>query len=255
LPEVLPELGEVKSAKDAEAIGKDRKYAVEKGPLHRRRRQEEYLDTLRKNLRNPHVKRIHLLLERESDLEFILAQGMPDVCGKLQPVPLGRWMHYRDAFEYAATKLPGELCMIMNADIYLAQGWQFATKALFERKTVPHGTTRSTTRTHAHAPPHTHTTLTVSDPRVAVYVLARWEGPSVFCVEKPEDSCTTRARVGSYDAFVFLSPLPLDEGDLKAIDYQQNIWGAENRVLNVLRMSASPSASARWACRGGWWLT
>jgi hypothetical protein len=77
---------------------------------------------------------------------------------------------------------------------------------------------------------------------MAVYVLARWEGPSVFCVEKPEDSCTTRARVGSYDAFVFLSPLPLDEGDLKAIDYQQNIWGAENRVLNVLRMSASPSA-------------
>lgn len=138
LPERLPDLAD--GTKDVQDIERDRQYAQQKGTLHRQRRQEEYLDTLRKNLRNPHVKRIHLLLEKESDMGFIREQGVPDLCEKLRPVVLGRWMHYKDAFQYANTKLPGELCMIMNADIYLGEGFQHATHDVFDRKEKPHST-------------------------------------------------------------------------------------------------------------------
>jgi hypothetical protein len=67
-------------------------------------------------------------------------------------------------------------------------------------------------------------------------------------VEKPADNCTTRAKVGSYDAFLVRSPLPLDEADLKMLDYQQNIWGAENRLLNVLHARTSSLFPHARAC-------
>lgn len=138
LPEELPEIGE--DVVDKLDLERDRDYAKQKGKLHFQRRQEEYMDTLRKNLRNPYVKRIHLLLERASDIDFILGQGVPDMCNKLHPVELGRRMHYNDAFHYANKHLPGEVCLVMNADTYMAEGFQFASKTLFTRKAKPHST-------------------------------------------------------------------------------------------------------------------
>jgi len=224
---VLLELkGDVKDMKEIE---KDRNYAKEKGQessLHRLRRQEEYLDTLRKNLRDPNVKGVHLLLEKESDLGFILDQGLPsDGCSKLRPVPLGRWMSYRDAFKYALEELPGELCMIMNADIFLSEGFHLATPSLFQRED------------HSHKGKVTHTKgpNAVQNSLDQVYVIARWEAPSVYCIEKKAEGCEKRARAGSYDAFLFRSPLPLSEDDLASIDFQQNIWGAENAVVGLLK--------------------
>lgn len=137
LPEELPELGD--DVKDVKQIEADRNYAKAKGVLHTKRRQEEYFDSLRKNLRSPYVKKIHLLLEKESDLDFIKLHGVPDMCNKINPVYLGRWMHYKDAFEYAQKNLSGEICMIMNADIYLGRGFENVDHALFERKPKPHG--------------------------------------------------------------------------------------------------------------------
>ena len=90
-------------------------------------RQAEYDECLRRNLANPHIAAVHDLLETQTNLpeEF---RDHP----KHRLTVIGRWMTYRDAFEYANTRLPGETVAIANADIFLDPNspWDQASAAL-----------------------------------------------------------------------------------------------------------------------------
>lgn len=108
-------------------------------------RQKEYTEALASNLLHPFVKCVHVFLERREDEHFIRElvdqfyytnedalppslhnQGCGNVtslwekvqaCGRIQLVPVKRWMLYSDAFGYARRYLPGELCAVLNSDI------------------------------------------------------------------------------------------------------------------------------------------
>ncbi len=207
LPETPRDFDPDMTENEKRELAKDINYAQNQPTHHRERRQLEYFETLKKNINNPQVKNIHLLLERETDFDWIISHGVHDPCNKLVPILLGRWMHYRDAVVYAERNLSGQVCAIMNSDIFLASGFNILLRKHFE-----------------------------ANGRRKVYVLSRWEGPSVFCVDKPAESCLKRSAVGSYDAFVFVAPLPINlAGD--DLDFKQNIWGAENAFISLLEKS------------------
>jgi hypothetical protein len=78
-------------------------------------RQGEYEECLRRNLQNPHVKEVHNLQER-TDVR------VPDefkTHAKYREHWLGKWMTYRDAIRYANKTFPGQICGIINLDIFL----------------------------------------------------------------------------------------------------------------------------------------
>ena len=79
-------------------------------------RQAEYDECVRRNLANGHIATVHNLIEPQTVVpeEF---QHHP----KHKLHPLGRWMTYRDAFEYAGAKLAGQIVAIANLDIFLSR--------------------------------------------------------------------------------------------------------------------------------------
>jgi len=86
----------------------------------RPQRAAEYDECLRRNLANCHVSRLHNLVEP--------ATTVPDefrTHPKYHEHPLPRWMTFLDAFNYAATHLPGQTACILNLDIFLdpASDW------------------------------------------------------------------------------------------------------------------------------------
>jgi hypothetical protein len=78
-------------------------------------RQSEYDECIRRNLANPHVKAVHNLQER---VDVLVPNEFKDH-GKYRQRELGKWMTYGDAFEYARSALSGEICAVINLDIFL----------------------------------------------------------------------------------------------------------------------------------------
>jgi hypothetical protein len=176
-------------------------HVAAKNYFHRERRQWEYIDSLRRNLLNPHVATVNLLLERPTDKFFIEDLSLYDPCGKLKLHPLHKRMHYKDAIEFANTQLKGNLTIIMNSDCYLGNGFDLiADKSKFDNVVIP---------------------------------LSRWEGPNAWCPDREYKHCLPVSTLGSADAFIFLSPLP-DSINPKDYDYPQNVWGAENKLITAL---------------------
>lgn len=68
-----------------------------------------------------------------------------------------------------------------------------------------------------------------------VYAIVRREGPSAFCPDKEVNPCHQRVALGSYDGLLFKSPLRLTQEHYHTLDFQQNVFGAENLVLDVLK--------------------
>ena len=96
-------------------------------------RQAEYEACLRRNLENPYVKSVHELQERPDVV-------VPDELRKhrkFRQFALGKWMTYRDAFDYANATLPDEVCCLLNLDIFLdpATDWSLMPKML-QKKVV-----------------------------------------------------------------------------------------------------------------------
>jgi hypothetical protein len=83
-------------------------------------RQAEYDECVRRNLANPEIAAVHNLVEAATIVpaEFRSHE-------KYRERPLDHWMMYRDAFEYAAANLAGEIVCLANLDIFLDPtcGW------------------------------------------------------------------------------------------------------------------------------------
>lgn len=120
----------------------------------RQQRQNEYLECLRQNLRNPYVRQVHLLLQKEEEWAFLSEQGLRDPCGKIVTHLIGKRMLYRDAFQvasadllrccplghvvprgipwrahglavqYANERLANKFVVVMNSDVFLGHGWE-----------------------------------------------------------------------------------------------------------------------------------
>ena len=91
-------------------------------------RQAEYDYCLRRNLTNPFIKRVHSLVEPQTRTpeEF---RNHPKYTG----IPVGDWMTYRAALDYANTVVPREIVCIANLDVFLddqTTDWGVAEPAL-----------------------------------------------------------------------------------------------------------------------------
>jgi hypothetical protein len=78
-------------------------------------RQAEFEECVRRNLANPFVETIHNLQERADVLLPEEFTNHP----KYRRHDLNRWMTFADAFAYAGAELAGQVCAILNLDIFL----------------------------------------------------------------------------------------------------------------------------------------
>lgn len=94
-------------------------------------RQAEYDECLRRNLSNQYVKCVHNLQETPN----VLVPGEFRTHPKYRQHELGKWITFRDAFDYANAVLPTEICGIINLDIFLdpAAGWPLLVQILQQK--------------------------------------------------------------------------------------------------------------------------
>ena len=78
-------------------------------------REGEYQFCFRRNLENPHVAKVHNLVDPKATVpdEF---RRHPKYVEHIQP---SSWITFRQALEYANSHLPGEVACISNLDIFL----------------------------------------------------------------------------------------------------------------------------------------
>lgn len=200
-------------------------------------RQGEYDECLYRNLQHPHVKCVHVMLENETDenqlkaflarLDSYLTQPQKS---KIVHNMLGRRMHYSDAFEYANHKLTGEICVILNGDMFLGEGVDAVLGRiddLFRNGPVALSLTRHEKGICKHRD------ADISDQ----------EANQSYC------GCPfmKRGYAGSHDSFWFLAPIA--KGIMDQTRHYPNRWGAEHSVINALLKNGyrvlNPSRSVR----------
>ena len=149
------------------------------------------------------VQAIHILCESHQDPLFIKALNL-SMDWKLVFKILGRRMRYKDAFEYASNNLLHKNAMIMNADCYVGNGFEYLDESILNNKTM--------------------------------YALTRHETPENARLCHAGDFCGSQARyVGSHDAWLFRLLVPVSPQLLSKIDYRQNILGIEQALMIRLR--------------------
>lgn len=194
-------------------------------------RQQEYVDCLARNALHPQVRSILLLVEGIDGYhhfcQTFLGRGpaggavrpgkhlrklVPILYSPTEynttdrPIPL-----YAELFQRANQLLPGELCMVCNADVHLsAEGFDVGrVQALFDRADSSPAPSR--------AP--------------LALALTRRELDTAGLESAP----LIRDYRGSHDAFVVRAPVP--EAFLRRVAHQQNCYQAENIVIHALRES------------------
>ena len=152
------------------------------------------------------VERIHIFLERDTDLNDIAALNLTEDW-KLKFHFLGRRMRYRDAFQYASNNLLRRNVMIMNADCYVDKGFERLDESILNNKVM--------------------------------YALTRHETPENVRLCSARDMCgPTSTYQGSHDAFLFRLLVPLPYQLLESIDYRPNIGGIEQVLMFNFRKYA-----------------
>ena len=82
-------------------------------------RNEELLTSLKKNIQNKMIKKIHLFLD-DTDSEDKIKTLIDDFFyEKIHIIEIGKKVKHKDYFDYAKTNLQNEICMISNTDIFL----------------------------------------------------------------------------------------------------------------------------------------
>ena len=166
-------------------------------------RQEEVEETLQRNLNNPLVAAVHLLInqqlaeQRLNQLNFHNKHKL--VVHYIKALP-----RYRDFFKYASDRLRNEVVIVMNMDIYLGEGFDELNKTFLVNQNV-------------------------------AYALTRHGRQEKRCnMGKNAGYCET-GYIGSHDAFIFVLNRRLEESVLSEFDYEMHVYGGENVLLWVLR--------------------
>jgi len=88
-------------------------YQSEKTDELHTKRNSELLHSLKKNIENPLITKIHLYLDDSKALDMIKNLD------KIHIIAIGSQPLYSELFDYAFDHLKNEICMISNSDIYL----------------------------------------------------------------------------------------------------------------------------------------
>jgi hypothetical protein len=81
-------------------------------------RRDEFVECLRRNLANPHLDEVHVMVEERAPAFDPDADPLGAFADKLTLVPHGRRLTYQGVFEYANGHLAGRRVIAANADIY-----------------------------------------------------------------------------------------------------------------------------------------
>ena len=162
-------------------------------------RAREIMESLGKNIKQSIINRIHLFLDKKEDLEYILQHYRPYLeNGKVKIVRIGLQPTYTDFLHYVNDYLNGELCMVMNSDIWL--------HSISDMRLLENMENR-------------------------LYGLTRHEGT----MEAPliDHYNSSKGFIGSQDAFIFKSPVASEV--ITKLNFPQNVWGSDNVLLREFK--------------------
>ena len=83
---------------------------------YERKRQEEINYCLQKNIENQYIDEIHLLIQEDYELDFIVNKNNINI---VKSIISKERLNFLDVFIYANEKLKNEICILSNSDIYL----------------------------------------------------------------------------------------------------------------------------------------
>jgi hypothetical protein len=83
-------------------------------------RNDELVESLKKNTESLYVEKVHLFLDNEDCFKKLQQEFHNELeIGKIVVIEKNKKPLYSDLFEYANTMLKNKLCMVTNSDIYL----------------------------------------------------------------------------------------------------------------------------------------
>lgn len=188
-------------------------------------RQEEYIDCIARNAGGAggSVKWLHLMVQDDPSLAALTRDVLPRLPpeARRRVVPslapsAPRQPTYGQLFAYAQRLLPGQLCMVCNADIAVHPTFDVdKARALVDLFSTSPGAAAAAGGSRR-----------VAGRNIAL-ALTRYE----------DDACTDAPLIddyrGSHDAFVFRAPLP--RAFPSSVDHFQNCYKAENIVIHELQ--------------------
>ncbi|CAB4043079.1 Hypothetical predicted protein [Paramuricea clavata] len=166
-------------------------------------RQEEIEETLQKNLNHTLVTAVHLLVDQPSAEQRLSEQNFHNK-HKIFVHRINALPKYRDFFDYVNDRLQNQLVVMLNMDIYLGEGFEMLNKTFL----VEYNTS---------------------------YVLTRHGRQEKMCNMAGRPGYCGVSFIGSHDAYIFVLTQPLEESVLVELDYYMNVYGAENKLVWVLR--------------------
>lgn len=168
------------------------------------KRQREYTLCLKRNLASSFVETIHILYEKNEDIQELKDQGIDLTNKKLILFNLGKYITYYDSFKYASDNLSNKICLVLHTDIELVSGFDIITPDYMRNKLCP-------------------------IVRTGVYDNKRHgAGAKIHTVNNEQYSATM-------DGFIFISPVSNQIYD--KLKYKPNIWGGENVVTYWFRQA------------------
>ena len=169
------------------------------------RRQREYSHCLRKNLACEFVNSIHILYETKDDIMELKRENIDPNHPKIVLYHLGKYMHYKDAYTYANQYLEGKICIVLHTDIFLVDGFQNIRPSHLDNKI------------YALARTNVDDDGTPTGRGIRIYTIPN--DPNKYCA--------------TIDGWAFVSPL--NKKVVTEANHQQNVWGAENRMVYIFR--------------------
>ncbi len=91
-------------------------YLLENSNQQKINRNNELIETLKKNLESNVISKIHLFIDNEDLIDFVKSF---DSSNKINIINFGKQPLYSDFFRYANENLQDNLCLISNSDIYI----------------------------------------------------------------------------------------------------------------------------------------
>ena len=155
-------------------------------------RQNEILKCLKNNINSRYIKKIYLCIEKKEDLDFLKEKINPK--GKIQLILFNKQPTYAD-YVKIANQLQEEICMISNSDIWVRNCEQELINLLKNNNNICYSLTRYERDKNNNIK----------------LLMTGWND--------------TNYSVGSFDSFIFKSPIQLD---YSLINQVQNRPGSEH---------------------------
>jgi hypothetical protein len=158
-------------------------------------RNQELIDSLTQNVKSPFIEKVHLFIDDIESYNKLNSIFQNELENeKIKIIEIGKKPLYSDLFQYAIEQLQGKICMVTNSDIYINECDRIVLDLLHLKN------------------------------QNLLFALTRHEY---------DMSCPLiNDYHGSHDSFIFKSPL--DNSFIQHIEFAQNNWGSEAKLLQEL---------------------